>query len=61
MRVTVKSCFPPPGSRETDYIIIVVLIRHIHHDNDAVGWALFVPTMESNDLGAIVKMIEMGV
>jgi hypothetical protein len=42
-------------------IIIAVLIHHIHHHNDAIGWALFVPAMESDDLGPIVKMIEMDI
>ncbi len=59
MGVTVEARFPPSNSWKTDDIIIAALIRHIHHDNDAIVWALFVPTMESDDLGPIIKMKEM--
>ena len=57
--VAVEACFPPPDSRKADGITIAALIHHIHHDNDTVGRALFVPAMESDDLGPFVKMIEM--
>ena len=59
--VTVKACFPQSGPRKTDDITIAVLIRHINHHNDAIGWALFVPAMESDELGPIVKMIDMDI
>jgi hypothetical protein len=38
---------------------IAILIRHIDHDHDAIGRALFVPTMGSDDLGLIVDWIDM--
>jgi hypothetical protein len=59
MRVAVESRLPASRSRKTDNISIAALVRHIDHHNDAVGWALFVPAMESDDLGPVVKMIEM--
>jgi len=59
--VTVKARFPQSGSRKTDVIPIAVLIRHIHHHNHAIGWALLVPTMKSNKLGVIVNMINENV
>ena len=61
VQITVKARFPQSGPRKTDAIPIAVLIRHIHHHNDAVGWALFVPSMESDKLGVIVNMIDMDV
>src|SRR3989337_936726 len=45
--------FPRAGLWKTDDITIAVLIHHIHYDNDAIGWTLFVPTMESDQLGPI--------
>src|SRR3989337_3427442 len=59
--VTVKPRFPQSGPRKTDDITIAVLIHHIHYDNDAIGWALCVPTMESDQLGLFVKMIDVDV
>ena len=40
-------------------ISIAVLIRHIDHHNHAIGRTLFVPAMESDELGPIVKMVDM--
>ena len=37
--VTVKARFPQSGPRKTDDITIAVLIRHIHHHNDAIMWS----------------------
>ena len=37
------------------------LIPHIHRHHDAVGWALFVPAMESDELGPIVNMMDVNV
>ena len=59
--VTVKARFPQSGPREPDDITIAVLIRHINYHNDTVGWALFVPAMESDELGLLVKMIDVDV
>src|SRR4030066_177866 len=59
--VAVKARFPQSGPRKTDDITITVLIHHINYDNDAIGWTLFVPTMESDQLGPIVKMIDVDV
>ena len=59
VRVAVEACFPPPDSRKADDITIAALIHHIHHDNDTVGRACFVPAMESDELGPVIKMKEM--
>jgi hypothetical protein len=59
--VTVKSRFPQSGPRKTDDITIAILIRYINYNNDAIGWALFVLAMESDQLGPIVKMIDVDV
>ena len=61
VQITVKARFPQPGPRKTDVIPIAVLIRHIHHHNNAIGWALFVPAMEGHELGLIVKMVDMDI
>ena len=42
-------------------IPIAVLIRHIDHDNHAIGWALFIPSMESDKLGVMVNVIDLEV
>ena len=61
VRVTVEACFPQSGPRKTDDITIAVLIRHINYNNYTIGWALFVPAMESDELGFTVKMIDVDV
>lgn len=59
--VTIKARFPQSGSWKTDDIPLTALISHINYHNYTIGWSLFVPPMESNELGLIVKMIGMDV
>ena len=59
--VTIEWCFSQSGPWKTDDITISILICHIHHHNDAIGLALFVPTMEGDEFGLIVEMIDMDV
>jgi len=59
IRVTVKPRSLQSGPWKTDDITIAILICHIHYDNFTVGRTLFVPTMESDDLGLMVDRIDM--
>ena len=61
VRIAVKARCPQSGPGKTDDITIAVLIRHMNHHNDAIGWALFVPAMEGHELGLIVKVVDMDI